>query len=1115
MSEQSGWIDGLVTRPVAVTMIFLAALVFGVVSYGRLPVELMPDLSYPTLTVRTAFTGAAPEEIEVQISRPVEEALATLEGLVRLESRSRAGTSDVVLGFDWGMNMAASVQAAREALQLVQLPEDADRPLILRFDPSLEPFLRLALSYDPEVLDLPPDRALMLLRRIADEELKPSLEGQRGVASVRVRGGFEREVRVAVREDWLKARRLRLDDVRAALAADNVNIAGGSVLEGDTEYLVRTLNEATTLDALRDLRIRRSDGTLVQLTEVATVEEAGRERTVMSRLDGAEAVELELFKEADANVVSVAQAVQAALKQSAITRALPPGVRLVELDDQAAFIDMAIRNLRDAVFLGGLLAVVVLFLFLRDLRATAIIGLAIPVSVVVAFAPLFLWGVSLNLMSLGGLALGVGMLVDNGVVVLEAIQRHVDAGLGRREAAVKGAGEVAAAVFASTLTTVAVFAPMTFVEGVGGQLFGDLALAVVGSLLASLAVALFLVPTLAAIGSPDAPVAAGETPALRARLAELRSSARAERDAIERPWVRRLWGWPRYLATVLTLGFGVLLWHGSLAIARGLLRVLRPPIRLALRLADHTASAFQRGFTRLAGRYDRILAAALRRSLWVVVFAGIAWVAGVQGLRSLGAELVPEVHQGRLLVDLTLPVGTPLATTARTSAAAEARVSAIPGVRTVYAVVGTDQRADSRPDEGEHTARLYLTLDPGPRMADREADAEQAVRDALRDLERVTVQLGRPSLFTFRAPLEVVVHGERLDALRQTGDRLVDALQASPGLSDVRTSLATGSPELEIRYDRERLARLDLDPAAVAQQLRDRIQGVRATAMPRDGQRVDVRVQLDEAERSSLDQLRRLNINPDVMPPIPLEAVATLIEGVGPSEIRRVDQRRAVVVSAAVAGFDLQSAIASLPAAVAEAGLDAGQYWRIGGQADELNDAMSSLAMALALAVFLVYVIMASTFEHLLHPLIILASLPLALTGVAAGLGLMDLPLSVVALIGLIVLAGVVVNNAIVLVDAVNRARAEGMATDAALLHAGHIRLRPILITTTTTVLGLLPLLLTSGPGAEIQAPLAVSVIGGLTSATLLTLVVIPAVYRLITPRVVAPDAAEAAAEPA
>lgn len=1129
--DSHGLLAGLVARPVAVTMVFLAAIVFGLVSFQRLPIELMPELGYPTLTVRTAWDGAAPQEVEQQISRPIEQNLATLDGLVSLQSRSRAGSSDVVLGFDWDADLAEASQSVREQLQTTFLPDDADRPLILRYDPSMEPFLRLALGYDPEGLDLTPDRALLMLRELADEELRRALEGMDGVAAVRVRGGLERELRVAVHQDRLAARQLSPEQVAQALTAENVDLAGGSVFEGDTEYLIRTLATFETVDALRALQIRRNDGTLVPLTDVATVEETHAERDVVSHLDGNEAVELELYREADANVVDVAARVKTALEgtdpgyteadlaemppgrmrkameeQLAASKGLrdrlPDGVQLVILDDQAAFIELAISNLRTAVLGGGLLAVGVLFLFLRDFRSTGIIGLAIPVSVVVGVAPLYLGGVSLNLMSLGGLALGVGMLVDNAVVVLEAIQRHVEDGMERRRASVVGTDEVAGAVFASTMTTVAVFAPIAFVEGIGGELFGDLAIAVVGSLLASLAVALLLVPVLAALGADGPAEDDGgvevATMAVAERLAPVREEFAHARQAtgLGRLWLP--WAALRYAVRALTaVGLALGSWmiaHGLRLAALGVRAVRRPVAGALLAVADRFRFAYD-GF---ATRYDRLLGGILRRPGGVLVAAVLAGGVATVLADRLGAEVVPEVHQGRFLLDVSLPVGTPLRATVREVGRIEAIVDAHPDVRTVYATIGTDGRADARPDEGENTARIRVELTPGGDLALREDAVMADLRAWLTEATPATLAFGRPSLFAMDAPLEVVVTGEDLDRLQATGDALVPMLSSLDGIADVRTSLQPGNPEIRIRYDRLRLSRYGLDTRTVAERVRDRIQGKEATELSRGEQRVPVRVQLVEGERSSREDLASINVNPDIRPPVPLRAVADLEEGIGPSEIRRVDQQRAVVLSANLAGFDLSGAVQEIREVMADFSLGEDMRWALAGQAQELGGAVTAMGLALGLAVFLVYVIMASTFENLLHPLLILFTVPLAAVGVVLGLWVTGTPASVVAGLGMIVLAGVVVNNAIVLVDAINRLRAEGEDAVEAIAHAARIRLRPILITTTTTVLGLVPLLVGAGAGAEIQRPLAVTVVFGLTTSTLLTLGVIPAAYALL-----------------
>jgi HAE1 family hydrophobic/amphiphilic exporter-1 len=1129
----------VVARPVAMSMLFLSALVFGWVSYARLPIALMPDLSYPTITVRTTWDGAAPQEVETEVSQPVEEALATLDGLVSLESHSRAGMSDVVLGFDWGTDMAGAAQSIREALQTTFLPDDAERPLILRYDPSAEPFLRLGISYDADVLGLEPEPALLLLRELADHDVKRTLEGMQGVAAVRVRGGYEREIRVEVREDWMAARRLTLAEVRQALAAENVNLAGGSIYEGDTEYLVRTLNEYRSVEELRSLRVRRSDGELIPITDVAVLHETHKDRTVLSHLDGAEAVELEVYKEADANVVAVAQAVKdavlgvdlgftqedvdalpegmqrAAMQEQldgskALSAELPDGVKVVVLDDQAAFIEVAIDNLVEAVVLGGLLSILILYLFLRDWRATFIVGAAIPVSLVMGFAPLYLGGMSLNLMSLGGLALGVGMLVDNAIVVLEAVQRYLDEGRPRIEAAIAGSTEVGAAVAASAFASVVVFAPIGFVEGVGGELFGDLAIAVVGSQLAGLAVALFLVPTLAALGAEPAAAALAEEEddaGMDGRWAEVREPVWAEWRA-HRAWVgerplRRGAALPYGLARLvgswcvvfsLWLGARLLRLGGRLAGA-----VARLVVRPFLWVSDLVAAAFQAGFRQFALAYRAAMTGTLAHPGQVLVVALASFGVALWGFGFIGTELLPEVHQGRFVVEVALPIGTPLADTTEVVEALEAQVASRPGVVATYTTVGAEDRADTRSDEGEHTARIRVEVKDGGDIAAREEAVMADLREVLADTPRATVRFSRPALFSFRTPLEVVVFGQDLDALKLAGERAAAALAEVPGLTDVRSSLQRGHPEVRVHYDRERLARFGLDTSTVADTIRDRIQGVRATEIHAADQRLDLRVQLTEGQRQSQGDLRRLNINPAVQPPVPLESVADFEEAIGPSEIRRVDQQRAVVISASLQGFDMGTAVSAVEAAMRDVPLGDGQTWELGGQARDLSGATQSMAFAIGLAVFLVYVIMASTFENVGQPLIILFSVPLSAIGVVGALWVSSTALSVVALLGVIVLVGVVVNNAIVLVDAVNQLRSEGMDRRTALAEAAALRLRPILITASTAGLGLVPLAFGIGAGAEMQRPMAIAILGGLTTSTLLTLVVIPAIYVMVT----------------
>jgi HAE1 family hydrophobic/amphiphilic exporter-1 len=1070
----------VVDHPVTVWMLTVAVFVFGFVSFGQLPLDLMPDISYPTITVRTAYEGAAPEEVEAQVSRLVEEALSTVEGLVSIESRSRAGTSDVVLEFAWDTSMGGAMQDVRERLQTTFLPDAADRPLILRYDPSLEPLLRVALTGGGTELQS---------REVAEKQVKRALEALEGVAAVTVRGGLERLVLVEPREDWLAARGVTLANLQTTLATENVNVAGGVVREGENEYLIRTLNEFRSADEVRELLVVRADGSRVRLGDVADVRDGHADRELSARLDGERAVEIEVYKEADANLVQVARGVKLALADAAF---LPEGMEATVLDDQARFVEEALDNLTRDAILGGLLAILVTFVFLRDWRTTFIISTAIPICLFATFGVMYVGKLSLNLMSLGGLALGVSMVIDSGTVVLESIQNHIDAGKSRREAAAIGTAEVATAVFASVLTGVAVFFPIVFVEGVAGQIFGDLALTVVFSLLASLAVALIFIPMLAArelqLGEP--PKAALDIPS---------AGPRAAWRALRAP--RRFWAWPwalvRFVVHGLLAAMGVFFAVTSAWAARLGLRVVFAVLSRLDRASVWLADRFLVVYDAAERRFAALLLSSLTRPTRVLVLAALSLPLSALLLGDVGARLIPDVHQGRFTVDVALPVGTPLVRTDGMVEQLEQEVRKLPGVETVYAVVGSERRADARPDEGENTARLSVQLDAGGDLEAREASTMAAIRAILEKFPRLDARFSRPALFSARTPVEIVLYHADLAVLKASSAAGVAALAPLPELREVHSSLTAGYPEVRVRYDRQRLAALGIGVGDVARAVRAQVQGERPTRISAGERRIDLLLRLQERDRESVADLRALNVNPAQVPPVRLDTVAVLEEGEGPSEIRRIDQRRAVVLSADVDGYDLSGASAAAREALDRAGLPRDVEVEVGGQNREMETSLRSLSLALALAVFLVYVIMASTFESFRDPLVILFSVPLSLVGVAAGLWLTSTPVSVVVFIGLIVLAGVVVANAIVLVDAIGRLRAEGRPLDAAIREAAALRLRPILITALNSVLGLLPLAIGIGEGQEMQRPLAVTIIFGLGSSTVLTLVVIPVLYRL------------------
>jgi HAE1 family hydrophobic/amphiphilic exporter-1 len=1055
-------IDFAVRRRVTVLMFTVAVLLFGFVSLSRLKLNLLPDLSYPTLTIRTELPGAAPLEVENLITRPVEEAVGIIRNVRQVRSVSRSGQSDVILEFAWGTSMDLTGIDVREKLDLLQLPLEAKRPLLLRFDPSSEPVMRLALL-DTQGSTSSEER-LKALRRFGEDRLRPELESVEGAAAVKVSGGFEDEVEVRVDQQKLAQLGLGIDTVTRRLKQENVNLSGGKLEQGTQRFLVRTLNEFTSVEDMANAIIATHAGSPVYLRDVASVSHGHKDREAITRVDGRESIELAVYKEGDANTVRLAVALKN--KVQALGESLPPGTQLRVVYDQSHFIAAAIGEVKDAALIGGVLAILVLYCFLRDARMTLISGVAIPVSVVGTFMLMYWAGVTLNIMSLGGIALAVGMLVDNAVVVLESIVRRREHGASQAEAAREGTGEVSMAVTAATLTSIAVFFPMVFISGVAGQLFRDQALTVTFSLALSLLVALTLVPMLAA-GRPAA-----------ASLTE---------DAGGAP--RRLTRWLAALAALIR--------RGAALIARLLKLALSPLVRVTQAVYLAADRVYPPTVRWALAHRGRVLGAAF--ALFALTLAMVPL---------LGTELLPQMSQGEFNVDLRLAPGTPLEETDGAVRAAAGGALALGNTALAYSVAGTGNRLDANPtDAGENTARLSVTLKPGAKRADEER-AMQRLRSTLETLPGTQYQFSRPSLFTLATPLEVVIAGYDLGQMRAAADAIKARMVAEPRFADVRSTIEAGTPEIQIVFDQERVTQLGLAVRDVADRIVSSIRGDVATRWQWRDKKIDVRVRSLNTRAASIEEVRNLIINPGGANPVPLSAVADVRLAVGPAEIRRAAQERVAIVSASLGQGDLGSATRALGAIAAAVPLPPGLSARVSGQSDDMRDSFRSLQFVLALAIFLVYLVMASQFESLLHPFVILFTIPLAVVGAIWALLITHTTLNAVAYIGLIMLAGIVVNQSIVLIDAVNQARARGLDKISAIVEAGRARLRPILITKLTTVLGLLPMALGIGEGAEVRAPMAITVIGGVLLTTFLTLLVIPVVYATLDRRESAADRA-------
>lgn len=1027
------WIEAIISRPVTVAMLTLAGIVFGVVGFGRLPLELLPDISYPSVTVQTELEDAAPEEVEQLVTWPVEQVVGVVNGLKRCSSVSRAGVSEVTLEFRWDTNMDVASLDVREKLDLVDLPDAALSPIVYRFDPSLDPIMRLSITGDLSVRDL---------RKLGEDVAKKQLEVVAGVAAVKVVGGADEEVVVELDEGRLNALGISIDEVARRINEENVNRSAGELRAADTAYLIRTISQYKSLAEIDQVILRESpDGAQVRLSDVGKTSLMQKDREIRSRVNGVAAVELHLYKEGDANAVRVSRGVRARIDELRKDNRFA-GTELAILFDQARYIEDSVESVKGTALLGAALAALVLFLFLRDLRSTLLITISIPISVMVTFLLMHVSHITLNVMSMGGLALGVGMLVDNSVVVLEAVARRREGGAPLAQAVVAGTSEVVGGIASSTLTTICVFLPLVFVDGVAGQLFYDQAMTVTFALLASLFVSVTVIPTVLAASSAE--------------------------------WLTPLF--------------------------RGVDTLLRP-----------LTWPVQRGLDVLTRFYDRTLGSTLGTPWVFPLVAALLFVAIVPLGRDLGTELVPKLLQGEFYYDVELPEGTPLAVTDARVAELEQIVADLaaerPEIVNWHATVGGapvlgDLRAGDRQD---HIARVNVKLAEGVRR-DVEEELAEALTIAFRQVPNCPVRLGRPSLFTFRDPIEVEVYAPQLDDLYAATAQVLARLEHVPGLIDVKSSVAERSPEVHVELDPTKLVRAGLSQGAVAETLAAKGLGEVRTQYAAAEKPIDIRVRMRGSRNTNIGDVAARSVKQEPgQTPVPLGALGELREGRGPVEIMHVGSDRAALVTARNDRRDLGSVSEAVEEQLAllqrEAVLGPNATAKLSGQNEEMRESMQSLLLALTLAIFLVYLVLASTFESLRLPLVIILTVPLGLIGVVGSLWLLQMPIGVFAMIGVILLSGIVVNNGIIFVTRIQQHRSAGQSGIEATRVAGRERLRPILITSATTILGLLPLAVGLGAGAELRQPLAVTVIGGLVVATALTLQVVPAGYLLLAGR--------------
>ena len=1080
-------------------MLIMAIVLLGSISYARLPIDLLPEVSFPRLVIYTGYADVAPAEIERLVSERIEQQAAAVPGVEKVTSLSQEGVSLVTLRFAWGTDMDFATLNVRERLDNIRynLPETADDPTILRVDPQAEPIMTVSLTGGSSLLHN---------KEIAEDVFRRRLEQLDGVAQASVTGGLDREIHVEFLPQLLESYGITLQEVSSALASANQSALGGTVLQGRRRYPLRTLGEFQSVREIGEVVVGSQRGVpapgggggdedpgfrQVRIRDIATVTDGFGERQEIARYNGSEAVGILIFKESGANTVAVSEMVGETL---GLLKEQYPDFTAEIASDQAIFIGESISNVQWALILGGAMAFIVLFFFLRDPRYPVAIALAIPISVVGAFGLMDAFGVSLNIMSLGGLALGVGMLVDNSIIVLENIFRHRQSGMGALEAAARGAEEVQGAITASTLTTISVFGPIIYVQGVAGELFGALSLAVAFSLLASLAVALTLLPTMAA-----------RFGGARSDFARRGAGAVSHKEEKEQPPTaflpRVLWktatGVNKYMRLLLLLPFWLLMLPLSIGA-----QLVRFWLELTGKVLSFVFSPFIRVFDRLfkafAAWYHGVLSAALdRRAVVLLVSAGALGGSLALALR-LDRDLLPDVDQGAFTVSLELEEGTRLEVTAEAAERLEDQLLQDAQVAAVFSHIGRDVRAlgDEGHSTGLHTATLQVRLDD-------DAVTEEVVRrnqsiaasfppGALAFETGQATALGR-LLGGSEADISVRIMGPELDLAHGVAQDVRQRLSGVSEIRNVRIGSERGQPQFQVYIDKEAAARHGIPPRRIATVIQSAMLGDRATEFIDFDRKIAVMVRLPEELRHDAGTLSELRVDG-----IPLRNLVTVRDTLGPAEIRREQQGRVVTVYADVASGGLAGAITAVENALEDLTPPRDHRIDVGGENEEMRRSFRDLAFAFGLALLLVYMILAAQFESFVHPFTILMAVPLALVGAILALVLTGQGLNTMSLIGVVILVGIVVNDAIVKVDFINQALARGRGLREAILEAGQVRLRPIVMTTITTVLGLLPMALGFGRGADLRAPMAISVIGGLLVATALTLVVVPVVYSLI-----------------
>ncbi len=1062
-----------VNRPITFMMISLILIGFGLYGLNNLRLNLYPDVSFPTITVYSTYEGVAPEDIEALITRPIEEQVGSISGVRRVRSLSSQGASVVKLNFTWGTDLFVAETEVRKRLDMIRrsLPDDVDQPIVFSYDPNDEPVLVLALTSST--------RSPRELRTLATRQIEQRIERIEGIASAETAGGFDRQINVRISNAQMRTFNLDVAAISNRLGQENVQVPAGQLIEGETVFSLRTIGDFRNIEQIRNSIVAvTDDGNPVYLRDVAWVEDGIAQPIGNVRVQGNDGVIMNIYKQSDSNIVNAAGGVVAALDD--IRAILPSDVSLDVLTNRADFISMSINNLVMTGLQAVVLVIIMLLLFLRSGRSALIVAITIPISIIATFSIMDFSNVSMNIISLSGLTLAVGLVVDNAVVVLENIFRFREDGFEGKESATSGATEVATPVIVSTLTTLVVFLPILFVPGIAGLLFRDMALTISFALIVSVLVAITLIPVLSS------------------RLFESELITADKKDPAKN-LLYKLLVWRRQNVFTRLISIPLFLLYG----------IAWPFIKLWGLVAKSTKLFFSdivgpwlgRQFDRLENTYKRHLDFALKKSGLVVFGAFFLLFASLPIFNLLGGEFFPQVDENFIILDVQREPGVSLMELERSIMQAENIIrQSVPEARLIVSDYGDKTGIEGADNPGGNQGRIRIELVP---VSDRSRSQMEIAATILEELQWVPGANIREVREDPLSPdgetgLIVQIFGFDQDIKRTLAEQVMFDLLDIDGIVNVFSSADQGRPELRVEMDRERIARAGMTTAQVASALSNSVQGSVATSFVDQGIEFQVLVEVDPIDRAQSTALQDLQIRTPAGEWMPLRNLANIERFTGPSNILRVNQERMVEVEADLGELDLRRATDLASEKLAAMQFPEGYRYELGGSAEEQRESFRFLLIAFLIAGILTYMVMASQFESLIEPFIIILTIPLALTGVILILWFTSTPVSVTAMVGLVLLTGIVVNNGIVMIDYIKILQSRGQERHTAIVNGAGRRLRPILMTAFTTILAMVPLALQLGAGAETWSPMARAVIGGLLMSTLLMLFAVPCMYYLI-----------------